>query len=348
MKRMYYVSRFARPLSQADLAKLLDQAVRNNRRKNITGFLVCLGDSFFQVLEGPTPTVDRLYHERIVPDPRHTDVICLKAENRVQRRMFPEWSMKVFNLSDQTDALPFAFRQMLTALLESSNTISQYTQPTVIRMLEHGINPTTVKPRRKRVTVLYTDIIGFSHFAEHLKARDMLGLVNSHVEACTHIISERGGEVNKLTGDGVLAYFSERSSDAAIDAGVSLVKEMKRRRSRAANSSPHRYLYGGVGLGNGIVYEGNVGTAAKRDFTILGNTVNQVSRLEAMTRDLGVRLTLGPAVVRQATKPWPFVSLGKQKLRGQSRAFEVFTIQSLPRLKTAALYERIKRFTSQA
>ena len=51
--------------------------------------------------------------------------------------MFPEWNMKVFNLNEQAEVLPFAFRQMLTALLESSHTISQYTQPTVFRMLEH-------------------------------------------------------------------------------------------------------------------------------------------------------------------------------------------------------------------
>lgn len=52
--------------------------------------------------------------------------------------------MKTFNLNEQTKTLPFAFRQMLSALLESHHTIAQYTQPSVLRMLEHGTNPVTV------------------------------------------------------------------------------------------------------------------------------------------------------------------------------------------------------------
>ena len=342
MKRMYYVSRFARPLSKRDLTRLQQTSISNNRRSRITGFLVCLGDTFFQVLEGPTTTVERLYHERIVPDSRHKDVFCLKAESGVRRRMFPDWNMKTFNLNEQAEALPFAFREMLTALLESSHTISQYTQPTVFRMLEHGVNPTRVPPRRKRVTVLYSDIIGFSYFAEHLKPRDMIELVNSHVGACALAVSNHGGEINKLTGDGVLAYFSTRTTDAALTSALELIKEMQRRRSCARKTSPHHVLYGGVGLSNGIVYEGNVGHATKQDFTILGNAVNTATRLESLTRDLGVRLTLGPAVVRRAEQSWPFASLGKHRLKGQSRAFEISTLRSVPRLDMDEVYRRIK------
>jgi adenylate cyclase len=265
----------------------------------------------------------------------------------VLRRMFSDWNMKIFNLNEQAEALPFAFREMLTALLESSHTISQYTQPTVFRMLEHGLNPTRIPPRRKRVTVLCSDIIGFSHFAEHLKPLDMIELVNSHVEMCARAVSAHGGEVNKLTGDGVLAYFSAQTTDAALASAVELLKQMQRRRSHARKSSPHRVLYGGVGLSNGIVYEGNVGHATKRDFTILGNAVNTASRLESLTRDLGVRLTLGPAVVRRAEQSWPFVSVGKHRLKGQSRAFEVFTLRSVRALDVAAVYRDIKRHVRQ-
>ena len=139
MKRMFYVSRFSRPLSKRDIEQIHSAAVRFNRQHGITGILVCLGDTFFQVLEGKRATIDQLYHKRIVPDNRHFDVICLKSEFGVSQRMFPEWDMRVFDLNDEAEALPMAFRQMLSALLESNYIIAQYTQPSVLKMLENGV-----------------------------------------------------------------------------------------------------------------------------------------------------------------------------------------------------------------
>lgn len=347
MKRMFYVSRFARPLSRRDLKNIHDTAVKNNRRTGLTGILVCLGDTFFQVLEGPGEAVDRLYHDRIVPDRRHKDVFCLKSENGVRKRLFPGWSMEVFNLNEQSEALPFAFRQMLTALLESSHTIAQYTQPSLFRLLERGVNPTTIRPRRRRVTVLFSDIIGFSQFAEHLQPGTLIELVNSHIDVCSRCVATGGGEVNKLTGDGVMAYFSDRTSDGAIEAAIAILREMKRRRRRAASGSPHRLLHGGVGLSNGLVLEGNVGLALKRDFTILGNTVNQASRLEGLTRELDVQLILSREVARRSTQQWSFVSLGARELKGQSRRLEVFGVGTLPRLNMRRLHDRMEAFVRQ-
>ena len=344
MKRMYYVSRFARPLSKRDLEDIHESALRNNRRMKITGFLVCLDDTFFQALEGPETAVERLYFERILPDARHKNVHCLKTERSIRRRMFPDWNMKVFNLNEETEGLPIAFREMLTALLESNHMIARYTQPSILDLLEQGVTPTSVQPRRRRVTVLFSDIIGFSYFAEHLKPAELIGIVNSHFEVCTQFVSQSGGQLNKLTGDGVLAYFTGKTSDAALESATEMLNEMRRRRSLASKDSPHRLLYGGVGLANGLVSEGNIGAGQKLDFTILGNTVNLASRLESLTRTLNVRLTFSPSVVRQAAKTWPFVSLGRHKLKGQSRAVEVFALQSLSPLMVDELYERIRQY----
>jgi class 3 adenylate cyclase len=344
MKRLFYVSRFARPLTKQDIDRIHRSAIRFNHRNGITGILMCLGDTFFQVLEGKPAVVDALYNGRILLDSRHRNVFCLKSETGVRRRMFPEWDMHVFNLNEETEVLPMAFRQILTALLESSHTITQYTQPSIFKMLQQGVNPTLVKPRRKRVTVLFSDIVGFSRFAERLKPADPIDLVNSHAEVCTRKIDTYGGEVNKLLGDGVLAYFSERDSDTAIRASVEILQEMQRRRTRSKRTSPHKFLFGGVGLANGMVYEGTIGPALKRDFTILGNTVNLASRLESFTRELNVRLTIDPSARNRARVDWPFRSLGRHKLKGQSNAVEIFSLASLKSLDVRRLYDRIETF----
>ncbi len=122
---------------------------------------------------------------------------------------------------------------------------------------------------------------------------------------------------------------------------------MGRRREAADPASAHRLLYGGVGLTHGKVYEGNVGDDLKRNFTILGNTVNLAARLESMTRDLDVRLTMGSCVIDSA-KPSPrIVSLGKQTLKGQSNPMEVFTLNSHPKLEIAAVRRSIEDYVSK-
>jgi adenylate cyclase len=344
MKRIFYVSQFSRSLSKRDMESIHQSALRHNSQNGITGILVCLGDTFFQVLEGKPKIVDALYNDRILPDKRHKNVLCLKAEGSVRKRMFPEWDMRIFNLNEEKEVLPMAFRQMLAALLESSQMIAQYTQPSIFKMLEQGINPTLVKPRRKRVTVLFSDIVGFSIFAEKLPPSDLIDLVNSHVEVCVNQVDIHGGEVNKLLGDGLLAYFEDRETDAAIDAARGILHNMKCSRSRASKSSPHRLLYGGVGLANGMVYEGNIGPALKKDFTILGNTVNLASRMESLTRVLNVRLTVGASVVKRCERAEQFESLGRHQLKGQSKSLEVFGLRSLAPLNIENLYSEIAGF----
>ena len=68
MKRIYYVSRFSHELKPAELEAIQRVSQQNNPRKQITGFLVCLGDTFFQVLEGPVKAVDHLFYEKIMRD----------------------------------------------------------------------------------------------------------------------------------------------------------------------------------------------------------------------------------------------------------------------------------------
>ena len=344
MKRISYASRFARPLTKRDIDSIRVSAIRYNHEHGVTGFLVCLGDMFFQALEGKGAIVDKLYNERILRDKRHKHVLCLNSVNGVRARMFPDWDMRIFNLNEETEVLPIAFRQTLTALLESNHMISQYTQPSILRMLERGVNPTLIKPRRLRATVLFSDIVGFSYFAERLKPVDLIDLVNSHIDACTEHIDRHGGQVNKLLGDGILAYFPQRETDAAVAASTDILEEMNRRRRRASGTSPHHLLYGGVGMANGMVYEGNIGPALKRDFTILGNTVNLASRLESLTRVLKVQLIATASVADRARTSWGFQSLGTHTLKGQSKALEIFGLKPLQPLHVAELYQQITEF----
>lgn len=93
MKRIKYTSRFSSTWTAEQLGGLVAQSSRNNAARDVTGMLMTTGGLFFQVLEGPDDCVDELF-ARIRADTRHTDVVVLKTETDITRRLFPDWSMR--------------------------------------------------------------------------------------------------------------------------------------------------------------------------------------------------------------------------------------------------------------
>ncbi len=91
MKQIIYASRATRPLSDRDLAELMELSRDRNRRAGITGLLVVHNNSYLQLLEGPTSTVDERF-ARIEVDPRHTN-LRVHVEAEAEERWCPEWSM---------------------------------------------------------------------------------------------------------------------------------------------------------------------------------------------------------------------------------------------------------------
>lgn len=96
LTRLKYVSRFARPMSPADIRAIVEAAQRHNAEIGVTGMLLAFGEVFMQVLEGPTDAVRGLFG-RIVADPRHRDVILIRSQ-RVERALFSGWSMRLLEL----------------------------------------------------------------------------------------------------------------------------------------------------------------------------------------------------------------------------------------------------------
>ena len=97
MKRITYISRFAKPFSPAELETLGREAEANNRELDITGVLLTSGGIFFQILEGPDDAVDKVYGA-IAADTRHTNLVVLELEHDIAGRSYPDWSMKMVDL----------------------------------------------------------------------------------------------------------------------------------------------------------------------------------------------------------------------------------------------------------
>ncbi len=116
MKRIKYVSRFSREMERREIDELVARAAAKNEKLGVTGILMGSGRLFFQVIEGPSKNVDRLY-ESIAGDDRHRDVLLLDVEHDVAERHFPDWSMRRVGLDPGAEERLRPARELLDALV---------------------------------------------------------------------------------------------------------------------------------------------------------------------------------------------------------------------------------------
>lgn len=325
MKRLTYISKFSRPLSAEEIEAIGEISSKNNQRQNITGVLLCSQGIFFQILEGEEGIIDRLYG-KILRDNRHDDILCLNAERDIQERLFPDWSMRAINLDENTDIIIKPIKALLQTLNNSYRILEKYTQPTIVSLISSGINPLEVPLKKVEKIVLFSDIVSFSTLVEKLTCEEIVAILNNYFTICTKLIAARGGEVTKFIGDCVMAYFAAQKADAAIQASLEILEELEILRNSAPLDSPLRLLYNGIGLAQGEVIEGNIGSYMKMDYTILGDAVNVAQRLECLTRKQPRSLILSLAVKNSTAVPWKFINLGKTQVKGKEEAIEIFSI----------------------
>lgn len=311
------------PLSENEIKEIGIISSRNNQKQDITGVLIYFRELFFQIIEGDDVKIDCLY-EKIGQDKRHADILCLKTEYQVEDRYFPNWSMNVINLDNNTDALIYPVKILLQTITESHGIIEQYTQPAVLKIISRGINPLTVPARTVEKIILFADIVSFSAISENLPVELIALMINRYLEISSEIITAMGGEVTKYIGDCVMAYFAPEMADNAVQACLTVLSELEKARQSANKNSPIRLLYSGFGLSQGIVIEGNMGSAIKKDYTILGDPVNTAARLEALTRTVKKAIVLSENVKNSTKAEWNFVSLGRHDLKGKEKNSEVY------------------------
>jgi hypothetical protein len=124
LKRITYVSRYAKPFTEAELDELAATAARNNRELDITGVLMTSGGIFFQTLEGPPEAVDSIYRA-IVEDDRHTDVVLLGVEDNAAGRHYPNWSMKTINLDAASHVRLLPLKVMMETVYQQQQLVDK-------------------------------------------------------------------------------------------------------------------------------------------------------------------------------------------------------------------------------
>lgn len=172
---------------------------------------------------------------------------------------------------------------------------------------------------RIHAVILLSDLRGFTSLSDTRPGAEVIEVLNRYFDCLVPPIEAHGGEILKFIGDGVLAIFPvQRGADAACQAALEAVAE-----ARAALAVADAMLRYGIALHLGDVLYGNIGSAARLDFTAIGPAVNLTARLETLARDLGRDLVVSAEFAARC--PDAVSSLGSFALRGFREPQEVFT-----------------------
>jgi adenylate cyclase len=180
--------------------------------------------------------------------------------------------------------------------------------------------------------LLYADLRGFTDYAEATPPATVAERLNAYLDCMGAPVEARGGQILKFLGDGLLAVFMfDNGSEKAVVCGSALdaAEDALRRISELnAKAGADRILTADIALHKGQVLYGNVGTAQRLDFTVIGPAVNEAARLEGLCRDLGTNLLISSSFHAEAGLAQARMhSLGRHRLRGVRDAREVFTLR---------------------
>lgn len=186
--------------------------------------------------------------------------------------------------------------------------------------------------KREMVTILFTDIRGFTAFCESKDPGVVVGLLNVYMKEMVGIIVRYNGHVNKFIGDGILAVFSDddehaKPGDHALRATQCATEIV---------NAPGGGFKTGAGLHSGEVVIGNVGSEDKMEFTVLGDTVNLASRLESLNKENKTKLLLSEATREMIGDTLDTHYLGTVPVRGKTVPMKLYTMESLIEEKLAA------------
>ncbi|MBE7383027.1 MAG: adenylate/guanylate cyclase domain-containing protein [Leptolyngbya sp. SIO1E4] len=181
-----------------------------------------------------------------------------------------------------------------------------------IRLLE--------EPRECEVTIMVTDLRNFTHYSEKLDPLAVMDFLNQLQGFLSSSVEQQGGWVDKFMGDGMLAVFGaprtlENHAEQALQAAQTILRDVR-------HWSP---LPIGISLHSGSIVAGCLGTDGHLEFTVIGDTVNVASRLEALTKEVNHSLLISQTTQRKL-RNGALVSLGEMPIRGRDERIEVYTL----------------------
>jgi adenylate cyclase len=215
-------------------------------------------------------------------------------------------------------------------------TFQYYLAPDAVRDLLENPHKLQLGGERRELTVLFSDIRGFTSLSERLDPQEITNLLNHHLTAMTNTIMERKGVVDKYIGDAIMAFWGAPREDPehainACRAAVAMEQALTKLNAQMRDSG-YDELAIGIGINTGEMTVGNMGSEKRFDYTVMGDEVNFASRLEGITKMYGVTCLISDTTYHNAqnAQDLSFRALDKVAVKGKEqprRIYELITYE---------------------
>ena len=249
----------------------------------------------------------------------------------VSKGQFDLEAKKIVNSNDEVGDLALAFDQMTAGLKERDKVKSLFSKFHGSTVANNLINSDLVLGgQSKQVIVFFSDIRGFTAYSENRGAQEVVDMLNEYFAIMVDIINRNGGVVDKFIGDAIMAVWGapESSADdaknavkACLQMRMALAELNELRISR--NQDPIRI---GMGLHAGDAISGTIGSNERMEYTVIGNTVNTASRVEASTKSFGADLLITEQVLEKLNDSFTVNLAGAAEVKGRTEAIKMYKV----------------------
>lgn len=227
----------------------------------------------------------------------------------------------------ELDEAADAFNRMTTGL----RWFETYVPQQLVRRLMARETP--VESEHREITVMFTDIVGFSTLSEHMPAAETATMLNEHFAILVDCIEAEGGTVDKYIGDSVMAFWEPDDSGVNVDRAIRAAQRIRQRVTednitRRQENRVAPCVRVGIHTGDAIV--GNIGAPGRINYTLVGDAVNVAARLEQLSKTIGpdsdAKILISDATVALTSDRGGLVLCGSYEIRGRDGNIEVWSV----------------------
>lgn len=209
---------------------------------------------------------------------------------------------------------------------------SRYVPKDVYDQLLADPNRAALGGRRREMTVLFSDVRGFTAMSEKATPEEVVGQLNEYFSRMVQVLFAHRGTLDKFVGDMVMGLFGAPLDDAdhadhAVQAALAMTLELEAlNREWAAEGRP--VLDIGIGISTGEMVAGNIGSEAIMSYTVIGDRVNLGARLESLNKEYGTRIIISEATRDALKGRYDIHPLGEVVVKGKSRPVAIFEVNA--------------------
>lgn len=233
-----------------------------------------------------------------------------------------------------------------------------YLAPSVLETVLRDPKKLALEPGKAELTVLFSDIRGFTTISERLPAEELATVLNEYLTPMTHIVFRNGGTLDKYMGDAIMAFWGDPvpQEDHALRAcrtALEMQAEVDRL-SRVFTERGWPALSAGVGINTGTMSVGNFGSDVLFDYTVMGDAVNLASRLEGANKQYGSRVIVSEFTEAQVRGRVVVRELDSVRVKGKQAPVRIYELLALgapseaDRAWLEAFAEGLARYKAQA